>query len=142
MSSHPSSSTTNRALRWGVVFGVLNAATPIAFWWLDPATVHALVIALIAAVYIGFAVGDGRPRIIFVESLVAAAFVVLAATAVTATAWLLVTAYGAHGIKDLWQHRHHFVRGTRWWPPFCAAVDFTVATIVVIQILLGTQLHP
>jgi hypothetical protein len=141
MSSHPSTTTTHRALRWGVIFGVLNAAAPVAFWWLAPATVHALLITLIAAVYIGFAVADGRPRVIFCESLVAAGFLLLAATSVTATAWLLVTAYVAHGIKDLWQHRHRFVRGTRWWPPFCAAVDFTVAAIIVVQILVGSQFH-
>ena len=108
-----SHSPTTRALRWGVLFGVLNAAVPVAFWWLNLATVHAMAIAFIAAVYIGFAVGDGRPRVIFVESLVAAGFFVLAASAVTATPWLLVTAYVAHGLKDLWQHRHQFVRGTR-----------------------------
>jgi hypothetical protein len=22
-------------MRWGVVFGLLQAATPLAFWWLD-----------------------------------------------------------------------------------------------------------
>jgi hypothetical protein len=104
--------------------------------------VHALAIALIAAVYIGFAVGDGRPRVIFVESLVAGGFFVLAASAVTTTPWLLVTAYLAHGVKDLWQHRRHFVRGTRWWPPFCAAVDWTVAAIIVAQILAGSQFQP
>jgi hypothetical protein len=101
-----------------------------------------LEIAFIAAVYIGFAVGDGRPRVIFAESVVAAGFVLLAAWAVTATPWLLVTAYVAHGVKDLWQHRHQFVRGTRWWPPFCAAVDWTVAAIVVAQIGLSSQFHP
>ena len=76
-----------------------HAAAPIAFWWLNLATVHALAIVFIAAVYIGFAVGDGRPRVIFVETLVAAGFFVLAASAVTATPWLLVTAYLAHGAQ-------------------------------------------
>ena len=140
--THSHASTTTRALSWGVLVGVLNAAAPVAFWWLDLATVHAMAIALIAAVYIGFAVGDGRPRVIVVESLVAAGFFVLAAAAITTTPWLLVTAYLAHGLKDLWQHRHQFVRGTRWWPPFCAAVDWTAAAIIVGQILAGSQFHP
>jgi hypothetical protein len=52
---------------WGVVWGVIQAAAPLGFWWLDPATVYALSLALIAAVYIGFAVADGRPRVIAVE---------------------------------------------------------------------------
>jgi hypothetical protein len=34
---------------WGAVFGVLQAAAPLGFWWLDPATVYALSLALIAA---------------------------------------------------------------------------------------------
>lgn len=68
---------------WGVVFGALQVASPLAFWWLDPATVYALGLVLIASVYIGFAVADGRPAVIAVESSVAAAFVIVAAAAVT-----------------------------------------------------------
>ena len=40
------------AIAWGVVVGVLHAATPLAFWWLDPATVYALGLTVIAPVYI------------------------------------------------------------------------------------------
>ena len=40
---------------WGVVWGVIQAAVPLGFWWLDPATVYALSLPLIAAVYIGLA---------------------------------------------------------------------------------------
>jgi hypothetical protein len=48
----------------------------------------ALVLALIASVYIGFAVADGRPLVIAAESSVAAAFVLVAAAAVTGSPWL------------------------------------------------------
>jgi len=124
-----------------LVVGVFNAAAPVAFWWLEPSTVHAIIISLIAAVYIGFAVADGRPNVIAVEVGIAAAFVVLAAAAVTSTAWLLVIAYTAHGLKDSWQERHHFVANTRWWPPFCAAVDFLVAVVLIIEIAAGVNFH-
>ena len=30
---------------WGIVFGLLQAATPLVFWWLDSATVYALGLA-------------------------------------------------------------------------------------------------
>jgi hypothetical protein len=126
---------------WGVVFGVATVVLPIGLWWLDLSTFHALAIALIAAVYIGFAVADGRPRVIAVESCVTATFVVLAAIAVTGTAWLLVFAYIAHGAKDLWQHRTHFVANTRWWPPFCVSVDWLVAAILAIEITAGVHFH-
>jgi hypothetical protein len=126
---------------WGLAVGAIQAASPLAFWWLDQATVQALLLALIAAVYIGFAVADGRPRVIAVESTVTFAFVVLAAAAVTGSAWLLVLGYAGHGLKDWWQERSHYVAGTRWWPPFCAAVDFLVAAVLVIEIALGVGFH-
>lgn len=132
-------STTTRALRWGVAGGVAQAGIALAFWWLDLSTVHALMVTLIAAIYIGFAVADGRPKVIVVEATVVVAFFIASAAAVTATAWLVVAMYLTHGAKDLWQHRTQFVRGTRWWPPFCFAIDMTVAAIVATQLLLGAS---
>jgi hypothetical protein len=35
---------------WGLVVGVAQAATPLAFWWLDTATVYALGLAVIASI--------------------------------------------------------------------------------------------
>ena len=64
---------------WGVAVGVIQAASPLGLWWLDPTTVYALSLALIAAVYIGFAVADGRPTVIAVEAGIATVFVVVAA---------------------------------------------------------------
>jgi hypothetical protein len=122
---------------WGLAWGCLQAATPLAFFWLDDATVYALGLVLIAAVYIGFAVADGRARVLAVETGVAAAFVVVAAVAVTGSAWLLVAGLAGHGLKDLWQHRTGFVANTRWWPPFCAAVDFVAAAIIAVDIVAG-----
>ena len=121
-----------RPVAWGVVWGGLQAASPLAFPWLDDATVFALGLTLIAAVYIGFAVADGRSTVIAVETVVAALFVVVAAVAVTGPEWLLVAGLAGHGVKDLWQHRTGFVAGTRWWPPFCAAVDFVAAGLIAV----------
>jgi hypothetical protein len=126
-------------LLWGLAFGVLQAASPLAFWWLHPATVYALGLVLIASVYIGFAVADGRPRVVATESGVAAAFVVVAAAAVTGSPWLLVVGLVGHGLKDLWQHRRQFVANTRWWPPFCLVVVWTAAAIIAAEILAGVQ---
>jgi len=116
----PDMASMRTAIAWGVVVGVVQAASPLAFWWLDPATVYALGLAAIASIYIGFAVADGRARIILVECCVAMAFVVVAAAGITGSAWLLAFGLAAHGVKDAWQQRSQFVSGTRWWPPFCA----------------------
>lgn len=142
---HPPTPAADRSLRvpvlWGLVFGGIQAASPIAFRWLDPATVLALSITLIASVYIGFAVADGRPRVIAVEIAVAGLFVVLAAVAVTGTPWLLVLGFAGHGVKDYWQERTRYVVNTRWWPPFCAAVDWLVAAVLIVEIVAGVDFH-
>jgi hypothetical protein len=124
---------------WGVVWGCLQAASPLGFFWLEDAIVYALGLVLIAAVYIGFAVADGRRTVITVETGVASVFVIVAAVAVTGSAWLLVAGLAGHGLKDLWQHRTGFVANTRWWPPFCAAVDFVAAGLIAVTILADLQ---
>ena len=126
---------------WGLGAGVAQAATPLAFWWLDAATVYALGLAVIASVYIGFAVADGRRNVLAVEIGVAGIFVIVAAAAVTNTPWLLVAGLAGHGIKDLWQHRRRFVANTRWWPPFCLVVDWAVAAIIAVEIVAGVRFH-
>ena len=125
----------------GAGIGVAQAATPFAFWWLPPARVYALGLVFIAAVYIGFSVADGRSNVIAAEVAFATVFVVVAATAVTGPAWLLVAGLAGHGLKDFWQHRTQFVTGTRWWPPFCAAVDFVVAAILAVALAAGANVR-
>jgi hypothetical protein len=122
-----------------VVVGVAQAATPLALWWLDAATVYALGLAVIAAIYIGFAVADGRRTVLAVETGVASGFIIIAAAAITGTPWLLVVGLAGHGLKDLWQHRSQFVANTRWWPPFCLVGDFVVAAIIAVEILAGVH---
>jgi len=130
----------NRAVvLWGIAVGVLQAATPLLIWWLDRATVYALGLVVIAGIYVGFAVADGRAKVIAVESGVAFAFVLVAAAAITESPWLLVAGLAGHGLKDLWQHRTHFVAGTRWWPPFCMVVDWVVAAIIAVEIAAGVH---
>jgi hypothetical protein len=132
----------HRVALWGVVFGVGQALSPLAFWWLGNATVYALGLVLIASVYIGFAVADGRARVVAVETGIATVFVVVAAAAITGSPWLLVVGLVGHSLKDLWQHRTHFVANTRWWPPFCMVVDWVAAAVIAVEIVAGVHFHP
>jgi hypothetical protein len=125
----------------GLAVGVGQLAVPLVARWVDAVTVQSLLLAVIAAVYIGFAVADGRPKVIAVESTVAAAFVLLATVTVVAPVALLALAYAVHGLKDCWQHRTQFVATTRWWPPFCAAVDWVVAAALLFSVIAGIDLR-
>ncbi len=40
--------SNHAAVLGGIVVGLLQAATPLVFWWLDSATVYALGLAVIA----------------------------------------------------------------------------------------------
>jgi hypothetical protein len=133
-----SSGTQVGGWAWGTSAALWNGGSVVN---LDGATVYGMSIALIAAVYIGFAVADGRPAVIAVETIVAGAFVVLAAAGVTGSAWLIVIGFVGHGLKDLWQHRSHFVANTRWWPPFCMTIDFVAAAIIAVAIVSGVTFH-
>jgi hypothetical protein len=137
--AHGQKPSIRAALGWGVVVGAIQAASPLGFWWLEPASVYGVGLALIAGVYIGFAVADGRWKIIAVESIVAMAFVVVATVGMDGSAWFLAFGFAAHGVKDAWQERRQYVSGTRWWPPFCAAVDWVVAGVIVVEIVLGMR---
>jgi hypothetical protein len=139
---HGEKPSIRAAVLWGAVVGAMQAASPLGFWWLDPATVYAVGLAVIAGVYIGFAVADGRWRVIALESSVAMAFVVIGAAGITGSAWLLVLGFATHGLKDAWQQRAQYVSGTRWWPPFCAAVDWVVALAIGIEIVAGIRFQP
>jgi hypothetical protein len=126
---------------WGVVVGVLQAFSPVGFWWLRPGLVWAISLIVIAPIYIGLAVADGRPIVIAVEVAEATGFVLIAAIAATVSPWLAVIGLVGHGVKDLYQHHTGFVANTRWWPPFCMVVDWVAAAGIAILLLAGVHLH-
>ena len=63
----------------------------------------------------------------------------MAPVAVIGTPWLLVLGYAGQGVKDYWQERTQYVANARWWPPFCAAVDWLVAIILIVEIAAGVD---
>ena len=124
---------------WGVGVGIFQAFSPLAFFWLQPVVVWSLGLAIIAAVYIGLAVSDGRPAVVATEVGVTTAFVIVAALAIKSAPWLAVIGIAAHGVKDAWQHHTQFVANTRWWPPFCLVVDVVASGIIAVLLLTGSM---
>jgi hypothetical protein len=141
MNESPRAAFTPPVILWGVGVGIFQTISPILFWWLDAVNVWAVALAMIAAIYVGFAVADGRRRVIAVEVLVAFAFVVCATVAIASFPWLIVIGLVGHGLKDLWQHRTQFVANTRWWPPFCFVVDVVAAALTAVLLLTGFDLR-
>ncbi|MCY7419396.1 MAG: hypothetical protein LH650_13070, partial [Chloroflexi bacterium] len=73
----------------GLVLGTVQVAAPAVIWWLDGRTLQGLLLGVIASVYIGFAVADGRPRVLALEIAITSLFVVLATASLVTPAWLL-----------------------------------------------------
>ena len=76
-------------LIWGAVFGLLQAAAPLGLWWIRPAAVYGISLVLIAAVYLGFAVADGRQNVVAIEVGVTSVFVMVGAVAVAGSLSLI-----------------------------------------------------
>ena len=125
----------------GIAVGIFQTVSPVVLWWLDAVHVWGVALALIATVYVGFAVADGRKSVVAVEVTVAFAFVVCATLAMGRYPWLIVVGLVAHGLKDLWQHRTQYVANTRWWPPFCLIVDFVAAALTAALLWTGLDLR-
>jgi hypothetical protein len=99
--------------------------------------VATLTLALIAGIYVGFALSDGRPRAVIVEVIVAAVF--LGASWVTLFWSPLATAaaLAAHGAWDVAHHlRAVSTRMPRWYVPFCSVFDWVFAAGLTV-ITLG-----
>ena len=67
LAAPPSSASDRAPMLCGIAVGVMQAATPLAFWWLDSTTIYALGLVVIASIDVGFAVADGGPKVIAVE---------------------------------------------------------------------------
>jgi hypothetical protein len=118
---------------------ILSAILIIAGELLGPSfrfDFFALVLSIIAAIYIGFALSDGRRRYIVLESANAVAYGVLALLGMWASPWYLVAGYIAHGGWDLVHHNRGIrTRIVRWYVPFCVVIDWLVGAYIAIRVL-------
>ena len=101
----------------------------------------ALLLAVMGAIYAGFALQKGNLSQIATEVAAATGFFVGALAALWVNPWVVTFAYIAHGI---WDYAHHegsklapgswkFVVIPAWYPPWCAAYDWlAAATLAVI----------
>ncbi|MEQ8968348.1 MAG: DUF6010 family protein [Azospirillaceae bacterium] len=84
----------------------------------------AVLLAVIAGAYIGFAVRVGRSATIGFEMAGAVTFALAALAGLWWSPWAIPAVYVLHGAWDL-MHRHHRLRAVvpRWYVPFCIVVD-------------------
>ena len=89
---------------------------------------YPVVLIVIAALYVLFAVMQASTAVLAFEIVVAGAFLVAAVIGFRTSLWVVVAALVVHGVFD---YGHSLaVTNTAvpaWWPGFCLAVDVTIA---------------
>lgn len=122
-----------RALIVGIAGGALNALIAWSPFIPDPLAFHSVTLAVIGAIYMGFAFLDGRVSIVILELSVATAFIVLALLGLWLAPAFVALGLILHGFWDL-AHRPRGIttKLPSWYPPFCAAFDFVFAAVFLI----------
>ncbi len=137
---HAPSVFARRPFLSGVAVGV---ATLVPHAFLSPQAslaFAAVVIALIAGIYFGFAVVNGSARDQFVEFNVTGLFTLAGLFGLLRWPILLPLAYFAHALWDLAHHnrsRLSLVAIPQWYVPWCVVID----VIVGIGLLLIWRHH-
>ncbi|MGE5443753.1 MAG: DUF6010 family protein [Ignavibacteriales bacterium] len=119
-----------RALIVGVAGGALTALIAWSPFIPDPLAFHSVILAMIGAIYMGFAFLDGRVSIVILELSLATGFIVLALLGLWLAPVFIAVGLILHGFWDL-AHRPRGIttKLPSWYPPFCAAYDFVFAGI-------------
>lgn len=93
----------------------------------------AILLVLIAGIYIGFAIEDGRQNRIVLESLVALGFCALILLGMWKWPVLIAAGYFLHGVWDVLHHPFKLgARVKKWYPPACLAYDWLVGAYIYL----------
>ena len=119
-----------RALLAGIAGGALTALIAWSPLIPDPLAFHTVTLAVIGAIYVGFAFSDGRVSIVILELSVGTVFIVLALLGLWWAPVMIAVGLVLHALWDL-LHRPGVVttKLPGWYPAFCAAYDFVFAGV-------------
>lgn len=82
------------------------------------------LVPVVATYYVLFAVMGGSTRVLVLESLIAAVFLVVAAIGFRKSLWLTVAGLTGHGVIDFFHPLLIHNPGVPvWWPGFCLSFD-------------------
>lgn len=122
-----------------VAAAALAAATMAALWAMPVAerrVTEGVMLAVVAAIYIGFALAERNGLNLAIEVAFAVAIIVIVFIGLGDSRYWIAGGLVAHGVWDLLHHPRHHVVGTRelpcWYPPACLVFDFPVAAFVAL----------
>ncbi len=103
---------------------------------------YPVVLIVIAALYLLFAVMAKSTSSLVAEAIPALAFVAVAALGFRKTPWLVVAGLALHGVFDFFHHAVIANPGVPiWWPGWCLAYDVVAAAYLATLILIRRPSH-
>lgn len=124
--------------RLAVVLAAIFAAASMVWLWFTPVAdrrvAEGITLAIIASIYIGFALAERHAGNLLVEVAFAVAIVAVVFIGLEHSPYWMAAGLAAHGVWDLLHHHSRPVLGTRevprWYPPACLVYDFPLAIFV------------
>ena len=122
----------------GIVLGMTLGLPHFLFNADVSSAIAGLTLALIAGVYIGFAISEKREMVIVHETAVATMFTLAAFGALFVSPWITPAALTAHGVWDLLHEhdRESLANPPSWYPRFCCATDLSLAAAISASLAL------
>lgn len=129
------------------LIGVILAALVCAFAMLArfdrDRVFYPTLLMPIATYYILFAVMGTSTRATILESVVAAAFLILALVGFKTNLWVIVAALAGHGVFD--SCHHVFIQNPgvpTWWPGFCLSFDIVASGFLAMLLIRRSGFGP
>jgi hypothetical protein len=120
----------------GVVLAVVVCAFAMLAGFDRDRVFYPTLLMPIATYYILFAVMGSYTPAIIIESLVAAAFLMLALAGFRTNLWVIVAALAGHGVFDFFHHVFIQNPGVPvWWPGFCMSFDILAAGFLAMLLM-------
>ena len=117
-----------RAILVGFIAAALGGLATLGLDDSQSTILAGTALAAVGAVYLGFAVADGRTSAIAIQGVSMLAFATVAYIGIEEGSKALIGAgWIAHGFWDAIHHEHRGPTEVKtWYPPFCATADLAV----------------
>ena len=98
---------------------------------------YPVVLIVIAALYLLFAVMGGSTHSLMAEAIAALMFMTLAGLGFRKSPWFVAAGLALHGVFDFFHHAVIANPGVPvWWPGWCLAYDVVAAAYLAVLILI------
>ena len=99
---------------------------------------YPVIMIVIAFYYVLFAVMGGSSQAVWLDAIIAAAFIAAAVVGFRHSLWIVVAALAGHGILDSFHGAVVANPGVpAWWPGFCIGYDIAAAAFLAWRLKGG-----